>query len=256
METLTHHIWIGFAGGLLSFAHCLGMCGGFILHLSQGQSRSRALANQLFWLAGKLFCYLFLGAVAGFAGGYVGRLLLKVGLFQNLLSYLAGAALFFAGLSLLGLLPNSGTGKRLIDGIIADLDLKSLMAPSPGVALTLGVVTGFLPCPTVVGFIAYALSSGSVSTGMATMGSLGLGTVLPLLLFGGVSCLSRLHLRSWAPKAGGLILIVLGLTTALRGTSFYHNLLGCPANPVLQATATDASAKPCCTLESHGTSGN
>ena len=86
---------------------------------------------------------------------------------------------------------------------------------------------------------------------MTTMGALGLGTAAPLLLLGGVSRLSGIHLRSWAPRAGGILLVLLGLTTALRGTTIYHHLLGCPPEPIAHQVATDAG-KPCCTGETHG----
>jgi uncharacterized protein len=252
METLAHHIWIGFAGGLLGFAHCLGMCGGFALFLSQGKSRTKMVASQLLWLTGKLVSYLFLGAVAGFAGGYIENLLLNLELLRNLLSYLAGALILMMGLSLLGLFPvGRRSGEVFVESLLISLGGKFLGAASPGAALTLGLATGFLPCPIVLAFLAYALRSGSVTTGMVTMGALGLGTMLPLLLLGSVSRLSGMHLRSWAPKAGALLLIILGLTTALRGTALFHRLLGCPADPTLSQAATDAK-KPSCTGELHG----
>jgi uncharacterized protein len=249
METITHHIWIGFAGGLMGFAHCLGMCGGFVLHLAQ--DKKRMSPGPLLWLAGKLFSYLFLGAFAGFAGGYLDGLLLKLALFQNLLTYLAGGAILLAGLSLLGLFPSRPGDQSGGGAILTVLARKFCAAPSPGAALALGLATGFLPCPIVLAFLAYALQSGSVVTGLVTMGALGLGTTVPLLLLGGASRVSGLHLRSWAPKAGGIILVVLGITTALRGSELYHHLLGCPAGPAPHQSATDVN-NPCCTGEPHG----
>jgi uncharacterized protein len=257
MQTLTPHIWIGFAGGLLGFAHCLGMCGGFAVCLSHGKSGARVFALQSLWLAGKLFSYLFLGAVAGFAGGYIGNLLPKLELLGNLLSFLAGALILMMGLSALGLFPaGKKAGESFAASVLVSLGRKFLTAASPGAALALGLVTGFLPCPIILSFLAYSWQSGSVLTGMVTMGALGLGTALPLLLLGSVSLLSGVHLRNWAPKAGGILLILLGLTTALRGTAIYHRLLGCPAEATLSQAATDTK-NPCCTGELHGNgSGN
>lgn len=252
METLANNAWIGLAGGLLAFAHCLGMCGGFALHLSQEKNQHKMVTGQLLWVTGKAFSYLFLGALAGYAGGYAETLLLRQGLFQNLLSYAAGGVILLMGLSLLGLVPvralgNPGTG------LLSRLGGEFLRSHSPGAALSLGLATGFLPCPIVLALLAYSLQSGSVLTGMATMGGLGLGTALPLLLLGGASRVVGLHLRSWAPRAGGVILIILGLTTALRGTAFFHHLLGCPSKPALHQGATVAD-KPCCAGEVDGDS--
>ena len=256
MEPLGHHIWIGFAGGLLGFAHCLGMCGGFVLHLSLGKNGARMITGQLLWLAGKLFSYMFLGALAGYAGSFLEASLLRQGQIQNLLSFAAGGVILLMGLSVLGLFPVRT--KRLGgfgESVMVTLGRSFLTGQSPGAALTLGLATGFLPCPIVLAFLAYALQTGSVLSGMLTMGALGLGTMLPLLLLGGLSRLSGIHLRSWAPKAGGMLLVVLGMITALRGTTIYHHLLGCPSeSPPQHQVATDAQ-KPCCTGELHGNGG-
>jgi uncharacterized protein len=256
METLPQHIWIGFAGGLLGFAHCLGMCGGFALHLFQGQTRRGALVVQLLWLTGKLFSYLFLGALTGFTGGLF-ESQLKIGQFQNILSYLSGAIIIWAGLNLLGLLPfrAASLGNRA-EAFLTPLMRIFFTAPSPGAALVLGLSTGLLPCPIVLAFLSYALQSGSALTGMVTMGGLGLGTTVPLLLLGGISRLSGIHLRRWAPRAGGILLLFLGLTTVLRGTTTFHHLLGCPSSPAPHAFPA-APTQPCCTGDPHGNrSGN
>jgi len=36
MTDTFHYLWMGLAGGAVAVAHCLGMCGGFALHLSVG----------------------------------------------------------------------------------------------------------------------------------------------------------------------------------------------------------------------------
>lgn len=256
METVTHHLWIGFAGGLLAFAHCLGMCGGFVLHLSQEKDRKKMLTSQLLWQAGKLTTYMFLGAVAGFAGGFLQLVFLDQRNLQNLLSYGAGAVIVIMGLSLLGLLPvrAGGPGNSAVTNL-AGFCRSFFTASSPGAALYLGMATGLLPCPIIIAFLAYSLSSGSVLNGMATMGALSLGTMLPLLLLGGLTRLTRLHLRSWAPKAGGMILIILGLSTALRGTAIYHHMLGCPEKPPAQQSHPK-EIKPCCPGKAHASVGN
>lgn len=252
MQTVTQHLWIGFAGGILAFAHCLGMCGGFVVHLSQEKNRQKMVAAQLLWQAGKLSTYMFLGALTGYAGGFWQILFLDNVLLQNLLSYAAGAVILLMGLSLLGLFPvRPSKPGGAAESLLAALGRRLFTASTPGAALYMGMATGFLPCPIVLAFLAYSLQSGSVLKGMATMGALSLGTTLPLLLLGGVTRLTGLHLRSWAPKAGGIILVLLGLCTALRGTSAFHQLLGCPQKPSPQQAEANES-KPCCTRKSNG----
>lgn len=254
MLTLSHHLWIGFAGGLLAFAHCVGMCGGFVLHLSQEKDRKTMLAGQLLWQVGRGSTYMFLGALTGYAGGFLEGLL-SHGFFQNVLTYFAGAVIFLMGLSLLGLLPVHGVGKGGLISALASCSNRFFTKPSPGRSLFLGMATGFLPCPIILAFLAYSLQSGSVVNGIAIMGALAVGTMVPLLLLCGVTRLTGLHLRSWGPKAGGVILIVLGLATTLRGSEILHHLLGCPPKPQLNQVQTE-QVKPCCSGKVHGNSSN
>lgn len=248
----SHHAWTAFIGGLFSCAHCLGMCGGFVLHLSREGNRRRMFLSQLSWHLGKLGSYLFLGAVAGFTGGYFQLFILRHGWWQNLLCYLAAAAMLFAGLSLLGLLPvRSSRYDGVLQGILGPLARRLFSTSSPGSALTLGVATGFLPCPIVLGFIAYALQTGSVPAGIAVMAGLSLGTTLPLLLLSGATRMTGWHLRRWAPAAGGVVLLLLALGTALRGSEFFHRFLGCPPKPVLHESSNTAP-HPTCAKKSDG----
>jgi uncharacterized protein len=257
MQPLPQHLWIAFAGGILAFAHCLGMCGGFVVHLSQEQDRRKMLVGQLLWQLGRLCSYTFLGGMAAFAGRFVQTTLLQSTQFQNLLSYLAGGIILAMGLSLLGLFPVAGKGSG--GGLLASLSLQCgrlFTQRSPGSALFLGIATGFLPCPIILAFLAFALQSGSVLDGMAVMAALGLGTMVPLLLLGGVTRLTGIHLRNWGRQAGAVILVLLGIATSLRGTTAFHHLLGCASAPI-QPQAQADPVKPCCTGKMHANgSGN
>ncbi|HEY3307179.1 MAG TPA: sulfite exporter TauE/SafE family protein [Desulfuromonadaceae bacterium] len=256
MESLTHHIWIGLAGGLFAFAHCIGMCGGFVLHLAQEPDRVKMAVNQLLWLTGKTFTYTFLGAVAGYAGGLIEVVLFRNTGFLNILSFGAGSIMFLMGIVVLGLLPVPGglpgsSGNGLMTGLCKTL----LRTPRPGAALFLGMATAWLPCPIVIALLAYALQTGSVLKGMATMAGMGIGTAVPLLLLGTAAGLGGVHIRKWGARAGGVILLFLGLTTVLRGTEIYHQILGCPPKPALHQAQKTSPPKPCCTGKNHA-SGN
>jgi uncharacterized protein len=254
MQPLPNHIWIGFAGGVLAFAHCLGMCGGFVLHLSQEENKKKMLAGQLLWQLGRLCTYTFLGAMAAYAGGFVQTALLRNGQFQDLLSYLAGGIILLMGLSLLGLFPVAG--KASGGGVLASISSlcgKVFTQRSPGSALFLGIATGFLPCPIILAFLAFALQSASVVDGMAIMAALSLGTMVPLLLLGSLTRLTGMHLRNWGRKAGAVILVLLGIATSLRGTTAFHHLLGCGSAPI-QPQAQADQVKPCCAGKMHANS--
>ena len=235
-----HHAWIGLAGGLAAFAHCLGMCGGFALHLSRGARAWPTLGRQLVWHAGKTATYVFLGALAGFGGGL---LVLPAGVpwVQRALAYAAGAVMILAGLRLLGCLPGvrAAPGAPPRDGLWPALFRNFFQEPDARGALGLGLATGFLPCPVVAAFLAYSLQTGSVAAGMLTMAGVGAGTAAPLLLAGLTGHAAAGRSRHWGAVAG-LLLLLLGAVTALRGTDALHRWLGCPGQ---------AAAAPCCVHE-------
>lgn len=65
---------MGLLLGAGAFAHCLGMCGPIALHLAKGPGRMAVIATQLAWHGGRIFSYIFLGALCGYAGGLLGGL--------------------------------------------------------------------------------------------------------------------------------------------------------------------------------------
>ncbi len=243
-----NYIWLGFAGGMVAFSHCLGMCGGFALHLSQGQNRRTSLGCQLLWHAGKTSTYVFLGALAGFFGNRIG-LMGHLPRLQNLFTYAAGGILFLMGIILIGLIPIKikFTSLEKNDSIFAALFRQLLGQPTWTSAFVLGLATGFLPCPIVLGFLILAIQTKSVITGMAIMGALGAGTIWALLLLGLTGHMIRIPLRRWSPAIGGIVLMLLGTVTMLRGTQGFHYLLGCRHTEI----KTTASPPCCCEKMKH-----
>ena len=62
------YFFLGLLAALAATPHCLGMCGGFALHLSRAPEwRGRLLGYGLFF-AGKTTVYVFLGALVGALG--------------------------------------------------------------------------------------------------------------------------------------------------------------------------------------------
>ncbi len=255
--------WVALVGGAAAFAHCLGMCGGFALHLARGASRWRVLGHQALWHAGRLATYVFLGALAGFLGRWAGAGS-RLATAQNILAYAAGAVMVLMGIGLLGLRPrlrraNADRGVRSTEckseirnpkseiGIVS-LFRQLLQEPSATRALALGVATGFLPCPIVYGFLAFAAQAGSVASGMLVMGAMGIGTAWSLLALGMTGQMVTARLRRWGSVAAGVVLVALGVATALRGTEAFHHLLGCPAhqaeNP--KSEIPNPKSKSCC----------
>ncbi len=229
MTQFVQYVWAGLAGGAVAFAHCLGMCGGFALHLSEGRTGRTgrngraALGRQFLWHAGKTTTYVTLGAVAGFLGGVAGSAGGLAGA-QKVLAWAAGAVMVLMGLKLTGLLP--GRRGEASGGLFTGVFRQFFAQPTPSAAFALGLLTGLLPCPVVVGFLALSLQSGSVLAGMATMAAMGAGTVWSLLLLGMTGYALRARTRRWGAVIGGIVLVLLGTVTILRGSGAMHHLMG------------------------------
>jgi len=216
--------WIGLAAGLAATPHCLGMCGGFPLHLARQTGRGKAILRPALFVLGKSFTYVFLGALAGAMG---------IILFRNTglsvaapaMRMAAGVLMVIIGLGLAGvrvplpkLLPwriGTGLGKGIFSGF--------LTSPGPLSAFLLGLGAGFLPCPLPMAMLAAAAAGHHVPAGMAMMAGVGLGTAPGLLAIGlfGVG-LDRRFSRVGMRLAGIVVilmgLMILGRATGLVGT--------------------------------------
>jgi sulfite exporter TauE/SafE len=208
-----------FVVGLLGGVHCLGMCGGIVGALTFGQPYRNA-ADPGFWLLqlaynlGRLLSYLLAGALAG----GLGLLLAQAGPLeqtQKLLNVVAGLFMIVLGLYLAGWWHGLARVERaggLVWKRLEPLGRKLLPVRSPGRALLLGMVWGWLPCGLVYSVLIWALSAGSLVEGALLMGAFGLGTLPNLLLMGAAAG----WLGGWLRKplvrqlAGGLV-ILLGL---------------------------------------------
>lgn len=205
-----------FLGGLAGSLHCVGMCGGFPLALA-GAVPARNLPRQLLYNAGRLNTLVFIGAISGAAGAaFVAAGPMRT--FERVLAIVAGTFMIVVGLEVLGVLAQmtmrgaalaQATVGRLLSGVIRS---RSLAAP-----LALGVFNAFLPCQLIYAFAARAASTASVTEGMLTMLCFGLGTVPAMLSLGVAGVLARPAVRARLSTASGVLIIVFGLLTLLRG---------------------------------------
>jgi len=201
------------------------MCGGFVLVLSQRNAGSGQLhLHQILYAVGRTITYTLLGALVGGVGAAFGMLVSE---FQNILSIVLGLILILIGLGIIGVLrrlPIIGgvAGKGLIAKAVA-LFLKK---NSRHGTLGLGLVNGLLPCGLVYGVLVQAAATGSVFMGALTMAVFGIATIPALYMLGMTGLLMRPIWRSRLNLVSGILVILLGLLTIVRGTSLRHVIMG------------------------------
>ena len=210
------YIWMALIGGAAAFPHCLGMCGGFALHLAAGETRAVVLLRQLMWHLGRIVTCVFLGALAGFCGNMVS--LAKWPAVKDVPGYLAGAVMVLMGLSVLGLLPSrrSGLEDSPDGGLLTSIFQQFFQESTPLSALVLGMAVGFLPCPITICFLVLAAGSASVPLGMGIMAAMGVGTVWALLILGMTGHVLKAKWKRWGAVLTGIVLIAMGTWTILR----------------------------------------
>lgn len=170
--------YAGFALGLLSSAHCAGMCGPLHVALAaQQRQNSRFFLGRLVFNLGRVATYSPMGAMVG-SIGVLGRLAVS----QQTIAIASGALMMVLAVKALvignaGLTTQAGSGlvSRLKDYFFRFVSRKSLA----GQSLT-GLLNGILPCGMVYMALAGALAMPSAARSAAFMAAFGMGT-LPML---------------------------------------------------------------------------
>lgn len=218
-----------FVSAFFASAHCVGMCGGFVLALDRpGRRFAPRIAVQLAFLGGKASTYVLLGALAGLLGGTVVRSP-WFGATQAVLAVVTGVLMIWAGLQIAGLvheLPVSrffGPASPYGRAVRAVGNARTAAAP-----FALGSLAGLLPCPLVYAFLAAALSTKSLLGGAGTMAVLGLASAPALLAVGFVGATLSPAARVRLVRGGGFVVVLLGVVTLLRGIApeWLHGAFG------------------------------
>jgi sulfite exporter TauE/SafE len=199
------------------------MCGGFVLAIGApradvgGRRPWRLVATQAVFHLVKGSTYVLLGGVAGLVGTALARAP-WVGAAQAALSVAAGVLMALAGLQLLGVLRELPVGGLFGPGSWYDRAVRSVLNLRGWVApAALGALTGLLPCPLVYAFLAAAASTGAVLPAMGTMALLALCSLPALALVAATGQLLAPAVRARFVRAGGALVVVLGVVTVLRG---------------------------------------
>lgn len=239
------------AGGLLGSAHCVGMCGGFVLTLGSAAGSWRDNVVRQFGFAfGRVFTYSALGAAVGYFGR---RLITSVELAhaQAWLALAAGVLLVWQGLKATGLWParrRTSTATRpacLRPGLLGTL----LRTRGAVAGLIAGVLTGLLPCGLVYAFLALAAAAGTMPGGMAVMACFGLGTVPVLTSLGLGASLAGVKLRQRLTHAAAWCVLLTGAVSIARGAAAWSTPVAetprcplCSPSPDVPGSRTESAA--------------
>ncbi len=239
--------------GLVGSTHCLGMCGGIAGALgisaqaAAGSGRGALLYTLLFNL-GRIGSYALIGATAGLLGSS----LLKTSDIPALAAVargLTGALMVLIGLqiafgwSLLRFIEESGAR---FWARLAPLARGLLPIRSPGRAVLLGMLWGWLPCGLVYSILLMALFVGDAGHSMLLMAAFGLGTLPAMTLTGLAGTRFKLSVRRPAVRLlAGLALVGFGLWTGLpalrvsgsEGHHHHHAALLHPCYSEVMSTA-------------------
>lgn len=230
----TPELLLIFTASAMGSLHCAAMCGGFTLSLTRPGRLGSSLARMGAYHIGKLFTYVFIGAIAGLAGtALLGNPSLRA--VQAVFSALAGVAVVIVGFQALGLVP----GLSVVQRVASRLWLGPFLGPffkafrerrTVDAAFLLGVFNGFLPCGLVYAAALAAATTGSIGAAMLVMLALGLGTV-PMLVavgLGGTVLAGWQKLRPTLTRSSGVLLLALGVITGLRGTPLLTSFAATP----------------------------
>jgi len=204
-----------FVLGILGAGHCLGMCGGIAAALGfavKDASKWKRYSILLGYNAGRIFSYGLMGLLFALVFGGVDKLTPV-----PVLRVMSGLLLIGMGLYLAGwwkvLTKLEALGARFWR-LIAPIGQRLMPVESPGKAVLLGVIWGWLPCGLVYSVLALAAAQTSPTTGALVMVAFGLGT-LPAVLAGGLASdvIKRVASMRSLSITFGLAFIVYGLVT-------------------------------------------
>ncbi len=228
---------VGFSAGIAATPHCLGMCGGFPLHLAKMSGKGRLVLRQVLFVVGKACTYIFLGCLAASLGAIIFGTT-GVAPYARVLRLLAGAITVTFGLLMLGFkLPSV----KLLQGVSEAGFVRGMfgglfVSPSPLAAFVLGLGVGFLPCPLPMGMLAVSAASHNLPHGMALMAGVGLGTAPGLLAVGLFGFGLNKGFARTGMRLAGIIVVAVGLLTMGRASGVLSSPSKAPAH----------SAPSCC----------
>jgi len=209
-----------FTTGLLSSAHCIGMCGCFVTAYSMNLkgNKFQKLISHLLYSFGRITTYTILGGLMGFLGSNLFFLSKMAGV-QNYISVTLGILMIYLGVSLLGLVPEIkiiSLSEQLFVNNISKFYSKLIKKTGIFFTFPIGLLLGFLPCCLLYTMELKAMQTGNIIDGVLTMLFFGLGTIPSLLFLGITVNYFTSKKREIMMKLASLIIIFMGLDSIYR----------------------------------------
>lgn len=193
--------------GLVTSLHCIAMCGGIVIsQCVQIQGTKKTYMPAVLYNLGRIVSYTVIGGIVGGIGA-------SVQFSGGLIPVFAGIFMTLMGINML---VDNKIIKRLIPKIPGSIRAKNAakQGKSPFVV---GLLNGLMPCGPLQSMQLYALGTGSVVEGAASMFFFSAGTV-PLMLGIGVlsgKISSKMNRRMM--HVGAALVIFMGIAMLSRG---------------------------------------
>lgn len=204
-------------GVTAGFSTCITLTGGLILGLSARFAEMhpetttiQRFKPHLFFNAGRILSYIFLGGLIGLAGSF----LQLSGVALGLMTLAVALAMFTLGLQLTGLFPRfTSIGLTLPKGIsrMFGIGKRQNHEYSHTNAMILGALTFFLPCGFTQAMQLFAISTGNFVQGAAIMGAFAIGTMPGLLGIGGLTSIVKGAFASRFFKFAGVVVVAFAI---------------------------------------------
>lgn len=201
---------------LLGSHHCINMCGGIASQFMDNQKQI------IRYHVGRLFSYLILGCVAGFLGQSIIHNAWS-GTVSIIASIIVGMSLMFFGYKIwLGQSLQFNQKSSLITALSKPL-FRLIGTQNSQSGLSVGLLTGLLPCGWLYGFVILAVSTQSAFMGALTLLAFWGGTALYLVF--GIKLLKHLlqRLGKNSQRILATIVILIGINSIAGRLLHNHN---------------------------------
>lgn len=206
-----------FLVGLITSLHCVAMCGGINLSVCMRYPKDDPEASglarlkpSLLYNGGRVLSYTLVGGLVGTLGSVISF----SGMAKGIVAVIAGLFMVIMGLNMLDLFP---VLKKLNPRLPKILGIKVRGRVNRNSPLVIGFLNGLMPCGPLQAMQLYALGTGSFFGGAISMFLFSIGTVPLMFGVGALSGLASGKMPHRIMKAGGVLVMALGLLMLNRG---------------------------------------